>query len=54
MKKKYNCSDILEIIEKIEADCNLKSIIVKKGYDSDHYFEFPSEQDYTMFAIKWL
>ena len=53
MKKKYHCSEMSEIIEKIETECNLKSITVDKGYERDHYFEFPSEQHYTMFAIKW-
>lgn len=53
MKKKYNCSDLLEIIEKVETECNLKSVTVNRGYDYDHYFDFPSEQHYTMFVIKW-
>jgi hypothetical protein len=53
MKKKYHCSDLSEIIEKIETECNLKSVIDGTGYESNHYFEFPTEQHYTMFALKW-
>lgn len=53
MKKKYHCSDMNEIIKKVETECNLKSITVRNGDHWDHYFEFPSEKHYNMFVLKW-
>jgi predicted Zn-dependent protease len=55
IKKKYGSDDLIEILEKMESEFNLKSFTVETN-DSlirDHYFEFPQEKDFTMFILKW-
>ena len=53
MQKKFNCSDILEVITKIEESCNLKSFTIEKNGDWHHYFEFQNEKEYLMFLLRW-
>lgn len=44
-----------EVVERMETDYNVRSFVAKEhSADPDHYFEFPSEEAYTMFLMKWL
>jgi hypothetical protein len=53
MKTKHNCKDIVNIQRIVEEECNLKSYAISEGYETVHYFEFPSEKHFMIFFLKW-
>jgi hypothetical protein len=51
MIETYGLTDFLEVVKKVEEECNVKSIT--GGGPSNHCYEFQSEEDFLIFLLKW-